>query len=59
MPQRDEEISRIYLELAVECFGKAAFTHQLYTASALKGMAHRYLSHAFAPNPSLSKQLQT
>ena len=56
MPQRDEEISRIYLELAVECFGKAAPTHQLDTASALKRMAHRHLSHAFALNPSLSEQ---
>ncbi len=56
MPQNDEEISRLYLELAVECSGKAAKTHQIDTAAALKRMAHRYLTQALALNPSLRDQ---
>jgi hypothetical protein len=56
MPQNDEEISRLYLELAVECSGKAAATHHVDTAAALKRMAYRYLTQALVLNPSLRDQ---
>ena len=58
MPQKqnDREMCRLYLELAFECFNKAAEA-ECNAAEALKQMGRRYLTEAAALDPSLGQPL--
>jgi hypothetical protein len=48
------EISALYLELASECFSKAATAQDAGAADVLQQMARSYFAQAVALNPSLS-----
>ena len=50
----DREFSRLYLELASECFNKATTTEQGAGAETLRRMGRRYVAHAAALDRSLS-----
>ena len=50
---KHQEISSLYLELASECFNKAA-TAEAGTAKAMRQMARAYFAEAVVLNPSLS-----
>jgi hypothetical protein len=52
--QKDRGISALYLELASECFNKAATAKDVGAAEALQRMGRNYFTQAVALDPSLS-----
>jgi len=54
--KRNSEISALYLELASECFNKAATAEDAGTADALQRMGGSYFAHAVVLNPLLNNE---
>jgi hypothetical protein len=52
---RNREIAALYLELASECFHRAAKADDDITAEAMQRMGRGYIARALAVDPSLSK----
>jgi hypothetical protein len=53
------EMSQVYLDLASECFNKAARAEQADAAETLRRMGRCYVAQAAAFDPSLSVQLDS
>jgi cellulase/cellobiase CelA1 len=53
MKKPNREISALYLELASDCFAKAATAEDRVTAEGLRRMAERYMIQAVALNPTI------
>ena len=57
VPPTDSEISRLYLDLANECFVKAAIEEHADGAEVFRRMGRRYVSEAMAYDATLSHKL--
>lgn len=55
--RNDLEISRLYLNLAVECFNKAALEEHADGAEVFRRMGHRYISEAELYGATLQQKL--
>jgi hypothetical protein len=52
----DPQVSSLYLELAAECFNKAATTLDARSSATLQRMARAYFAEAVVLNPSLKDE---
>jgi hypothetical protein len=54
--RKDLEISRLYLNVAIECFNKAAIEEHADSAEVFRRMGRRYVSEAQLYDASLRRQ---